>query len=179
MKLPTKEEALALLKKYHMKPNIMAHTLVVNKIANYLAKKLKSSGEKIDLDVIDRASMLHDIAKSKYIDAHKPSPEDEHHIEGEKIMIKEGYPELGRVVRLHSIKEMKNLRDWEEKVIKYSDSRVRHTEIVSLRERLDDLNKRYNVPKEKRVPEHLLFALEKEIYDKIGGTPENLEEDIQ
>ncbi|MCD6546940.1 MAG: HD domain-containing protein [Nanoarchaeota archaeon] len=182
MKLPTREECFKLLEKYGILPNILKHSLLVNKIAVYLAKKLKHKGIDIDIDVVDRASLLHDIGKSVLIRNNPEkanSIEDNHHIVGEEILIKEGYPEIARIVRLHSLKEIKNLSTWEEKVLQYADLRVKHDKIVSLRERLDDLYRRYNVPEEKRVDEEIVFSLEKEIFDIIQENPNILKKVIK
>lgn len=177
MKLPTKKQCSVLFKKYEMLPIVLKHSKLVEKIAVYLAKRLKESGENVDIDVVDRAALLHDIAKSRVVKASNGminGEKDMHHIEGEEILKKEGYPELGRIVRLHSLKEMENLRDWEEKIIKYADLRVKHDDIVSVRERLDDLNKRYNIPEHLRIDEKKVFALEKEIYSKLDESPDVL-----
>ncbi len=179
MKLPTREECFKLLEKYKTFPNIIEHTKLVNKIAVYLAKKLKEKEIDINIDLVDRASLLHDIAKSKVIREHIPPENENHHLDGEKILIKEGYPELGHIVRMHSLKEIQNLKTWEEKVMQYADLRARHDKIVSVKERLDDLIKRYNVPPEKRVDEKLVFSLEEEIFDIIGESPEKLKEAIE
>jgi putative nucleotidyltransferase with HDIG domain len=180
MKLPSREECLKLLKKYGVLPNILEHMLVVNKLANHLAKKLKAAGLKIDLDVVDRAALVHDIAKSEELKTDRAKGKDDiHHIIGEEILKKEGYPELGKVVRRHSLRELSKLETWEEKVVNYADTRVKHTDVVSLRERLDDLNKRYNIPLKDRAPERDIFALEEEIYDKLDEKPEDLKKVIK
>ena len=179
MNLPTREECFELLKKYGTFPNIVEHCKVVNKVAVYLAKKLREKGADINVDLVDRASLLHDIAKSGTIKARIPPEEENHHIDGERILIKEGYPEVGHLVRMHSIKEIKNLKSWEEKIIQYADVRVRHTDIVSVKQRMDDLYVRYNIPPEKRIDEKMVFALEKEIFDKINESPDKLKEEVE
>jgi uncharacterized protein len=179
LKLPSKEECFKLLEKYGTFPNIVEHCKMVNKVAVYLAKKLREKGINVDVDLVDRASLLHDIAKSGTIRANIPPEEENHHIDGEEILVKEGYPEVGHLVRMHSLKEIENLKTWEEKIIQYADVRVRHTRIVSVKERLEDLYKRYNIPPEKRIDEKLIYNLEKEIYDVIGGSPSDLKDEIE
>jgi putative nucleotidyltransferase with HDIG domain len=179
MKLPSREECFKFLEKYEVPENILEHSKMVNKVADYVAKKLKEVGAKIDLDVVDRATLLHDIGKYIEIKEAKLPKVDNHHIIGEEILAKEGYPELGKVVRRHSLKEMKNITTWEEKVVKYSDLRVKHAELVSTRHRLDDLNIRYDVPDNERVDELKVFALEKEIFDKIKENPDILRKVIK
>jgi putative nucleotidyltransferase with HDIG domain len=176
MKLPTRKKAIKLLHKYKILPNILRHSLVVNKVANYLAKQLKDNGVRIDLEIIDRASLLHDIGKSITI---LEGLEDRHHILAQEILTKEGYPALGLVCRRHSLREIKNINTWEERVIKYSDTRVRHDKIVSIRERMSDLRARYKVPKKEFVPMSEVLKLEREIYSKIDESPDALKNKVK
>ncbi|MCD6576204.1 MAG: HDIG domain-containing protein [Nanoarchaeota archaeon] len=182
MKLPSREECFKLLEKYESFPHIVEHSKLVNKIAVYLAKKLKEKGVNINVELVDRASLLHDIGKSIVIrmDAQRANTiEDNHHIVGEEILTKEGYPELAKIVRKHSLKEIQNLETWEEKVVHYADLRVRHSSIVGVKERVEDIVRRYKVPPEKRIDKKVIFALEKEIYGIIGGSPDKLKEEIK
>jgi uncharacterized protein len=176
MKVPTHKECFVLLEKYKTLPNIMDHSIIVNKVANWLAHRLHEKGIDIDLEVVDRASLLHDIGKSVTILEHL---EDRHHILAEEILKKEGYPELGLVCRRHSLMEFHNLFSLEEKVVKYADIRVKHDRIVSVRERMADLKKRYNVPKGKMIAVSEVLKLEKEIFDMIGKSPTILKKVIK
>jgi len=171
IKLPTREQAIALLKKYKVLPNILEHSLKVNRVAVFLAKKLIDAGEKVNLDAVDRASLLHDIAKSKTI---AEKTEDIHHIEAENILTAEGYPALGHICMMHSLREIKHLRTWEEKIVNYADTRVKHSEIVSIKERIDDLTKRYNVPASQRLTYKDLLPLETEIFSKLKIKPNDV-----
>ncbi len=45
--------------------NVVEHSLVVNALAVYLAKKITEAGHLVDMDLVDTASILHDIAKRK------------------------------------------------------------------------------------------------------------------
>ena len=171
IKLPTREQAIALLNKYKVLPNILEHSLQVNRVAVFLAKKLIEAGEKVSLDVVDRASLLHDIGKSITIAEKK---EDMHHILAEKILAFEGYPALGYICRMHSLREIKNLRTWEEKIVNYADTRVQHSEIVGLKECIEDLTKRYNVPASQRLTYKDLLPLETEIFSKLKIKPNDI-----
>lgn len=63
MKLPTKEQALDYFDEYLIPQNIKEHCLVVRNLANFLAKKLIEGGESLDLELVDCASLLHDLFK--------------------------------------------------------------------------------------------------------------------
>jgi putative nucleotidyltransferase with HDIG domain len=171
MLLPTRAQALALLKKYSILPNILEHSLKVNKVAVFLAKKLIEAGEKVNLDVVDRASLLHDIGKSISITEKR---EAQHPIIAKEILTREGYPELGHICMMHSLREIKNLRTWEEKIVNYADTRVKHSGIVSLKERIEDLTKRYNVPESQRLTYRDLLPLETEIFSKLKIKPNDV-----
>ncbi|MFT4304731.1 MAG: HDIG domain-containing metalloprotein, partial [Candidatus Woesearchaeota archaeon] len=67
--LPTKQECMHLIKvTYRMPQNIIDHSIQVNKVAVFLATKLKEKNIEINLDLVDRASILHDIMKMIEID---------------------------------------------------------------------------------------------------------------
>ncbi|MEM4261677.1 MAG: HDIG domain-containing protein, partial [Candidatus Diapherotrites archaeon] len=63
MKVPTKEKCLELIQKYEMTENVRAHSEQVRKVANFIAKKIKENGKKIDLEAIDKGALLHDLMK--------------------------------------------------------------------------------------------------------------------
>ena len=72
---------------------------------------------------------------------------------------------------------------WEEKIVNYADKLVKHDEIVSLKERFDDLHERYtskvipNFNEELRdEKEKIIFEYEKEIFSYLDFKPEDLKE---
>lgn len=180
MKLLSRESCFKLLKKYGYRlpgGGGSRHFLIVNKIAVFLAEKLKEKGVNINIDLVDRASLLHDIDKGCILH------DGEHGEKGYKILLKEGYPEIAEVVKDHlftSLIKIKNF-SWESKIVNYADCRVRHNNIVPIEERLDDVKKRYthldpaNIDKVKPI----LIELEKEIFGKIKMKPEDLEKVIK
>ncbi len=176
MNIPSREKCMELLKKYNVPDNIINHSVFVSKIAVYLAKKLKRAGKKIDISLVEAGALLHDIAKYKSI---LEDNEYSHGDMAEKILLEEGYPEVGEIAKMHRLDRAKELKTWEEKVVYYADKRVLHRKLVSLKERYEDLKKRYKVPKEKRYPLKPLLELEKEIFDAIGESPEQLKEEIE
>ena len=107
------------------------------------------------------------------------------HVEGAYEIIKEeGYPEVANVAAAHGF--MSEPKTWEEKILNYADKRVKHSEIVSLRERFDDLHERYgphNVVdydvELRDEKEKLYFELEKEIFSNLDFKPEDLKEEVE
>lgn len=169
--LPSKEECYQLWDTYHMPENIRQHTKQVTRVAVFIARKLKQKGIKINLALVERGAMLHDIDKILTLKSEK------HGEVAEKILLRRGYPELARIAITHRFKYIRDpTLTWEEKVVNYADKRVKHNQIVSIDERFTDLLIRYGV----KVPDHeaiqLFFLLEKELFGIMGLDPLRLEE---
>ena len=84
MKLPPREELEQMFDKYKIMINIKRHCEKVNQIAVFLAKKLKEAGEDVDVEFVDRSSLIHDLMKSVMLKELKkddrfnaPEPTDE------------------------------------------------------------------------------------------------------
>jgi len=63
MNLPNKEECEELFAKYNTPQNVIKHSKQVNKIAVWLAKKLKENNIDINIELVDYASLLHDLVR--------------------------------------------------------------------------------------------------------------------
>jgi HD superfamily phosphohydrolase YqeK len=164
--LPTRDECLALIEEYCVPPHIAGHSLVVAKLAVFLARRLKDKGVDVNIDLVDRACLLHDIARvcdfaqgtyngpqtdisqeckekwQQLRDKYKGMPHEYAAYE----ILKDKYPVLALAVRKHRYKDIadeeKKPNTWEEKLLYYADKRVMHERIVSLEERLTDGHKR-------------------------------------
>ena len=51
--------------RYGMLENIVDHSLTVTKVALFLSRELNKKGQRIDLAVVEAASLLHDLAKTE------------------------------------------------------------------------------------------------------------------
>ena len=164
--LPTRKECFNLLKEYAVPSHIVEHSLAAMKLAVFLAKRLKEKGVAIDIELVDRACLLHDIvrpsdfqesvyskfeknitdqqkAKWKQIRAkYKTVPHEYAAYE----ILKDKYPELALAVKKHRymalLDEKEKPSTWEEKLVYYADKRVMHEKIVPLKERLAEGHKR-------------------------------------
>lgn len=168
MQLPSRAECLAQLKKHHTPQHIVEHSLAVNKVANYLADQFNKAGIKVNKDLIDRASLLHDIVRLTTVG---------HHAEEGARIFAHAYPEMAQVMAKHRLSAIikDSLKTWEEKIVYYADKRVNHTAIVSLDERMAEGRKRWHVHKTEYHQEIILNKmkeLEKEIFAKINKSPE-------
>ncbi|MBI2575023.1 HD domain-containing protein [Candidatus Woesearchaeota archaeon] len=166
MALPTRKESFELLWHHNVPQNIIRHSIAVSRLAADIGARLKAEGKKIDLNLLDRACILHDIGKLAAIQSG-----GSHGEVGYSILLKHGYREVAEVIRkhpLHCILDSKSRpKAWEEKILYYCDKRVREHRVVSLRERLADLKKRYPQYREGiRRAEPLVYRLEMELLGK-------------
>ncbi len=170
----TRDYAFKLLKEHEVPQNIIEHSLVVNKVTMYLARKLKEAGVRIDEDIVDIASLLHDLDR-----AEETRGREKHGHKSYRIL-KPFSPEIALVVKKHVLGAIleNGLKTWEEKIVYYADKRVRGSKIVTLEERYNDMKKRHGHIKQAMITmqktEPLVFKLEKEIFNKIKGRPEDI-----
>jgi uncharacterized protein len=168
--LPSKSECDEMMKRWGLPDNIMRHSLQVNRVSMFIAKKLKDTGMKINLQLVDKGSLLHDLDKIRTLKT------DQHGIVAEEFLTNKGFPEVGQIAKLHRFSFIKDdTIPWEAKIVNYADKRVKHDKIVSLQDRFADLLMRYDV----KTPDHeaiqCFFQLEKEIFTKIKLDPDKLE----
>jgi putative nucleotidyltransferase with HDIG domain len=157
--IPTKEECLRLMGNYGMLENIAAHSLEVARVALFISMELNKKGQRIDLGLVEAASLLHDLTKTECL-----RTKEDHAQTGSQVLKGMGYERVGEVVAQHIW--LCNERDpssiSEEEIVNYADKRVMHDRIVSLEERFNDLKERYG--RIQRAMDYL-ERLRKEIYD--------------
>jgi uncharacterized protein len=174
-KVPSKGECLDLMKRYNGRENIIQHCIKVAEVALSLSTALNRKGEDLNLNEVEAAALLHDITKAESLD----SGED-HSLTGYRLLRKLGYPRIAEIVRQHVFLLKDPESPWisEEEVVNYSDKRVRHDQVVTLRERFEDLRARYCRDEEGREwmdrMESLSNRIEKKIFSKLDGKPEDV-----
>ncbi|RKY12620.1 MAG: hypothetical protein DRP65_00755 [Planctomycetota bacterium] len=166
LNLPTQAECFELIKQYHVPLHIVKHCQIVSRLGVFLAQKLKEKGIKVNVDQVDRACLLHDIARicdikeSDYGSFTRNVSEEDKakwnqirqkyyklgHEDAAYEILKEKYPILALIIKKHRymtmLSETKRPKSWEEKLVYYADMRVMHDKIVSLKVRLEDGHKR-------------------------------------
>jgi len=159
MKIPTKEECLKILKDNNVPDNIIAHTKKVCEFSLKVCGVLEERGIKVNRELVAAAALLHDIKKLK--------PGD-HEIEGAEYVESLGYPEVGVLIKKHGLKYSFNdefiPKTWEEKIIFYSDKRVKNDKIVTVDERFEYIKQTY---KREDVEKEIRFT--KEIGKELLG----------
>ena len=134
--LPTREQAIALLRANHCSPKVMSHCKAVAKLAVKTAKTLKERGFDVDVGVVEVGALLHDIGRSK-------THSVDHVIVGAEIVKTAGMPDsVVAIIKRHvgggiTTTEAKSL-GWpddnympvtlEEKVVSYADKLVETTD---------------------------------------------------
>lgn len=178
MNLPTHQQCLAFFDEYKVSDNVRKHCLCVNKVAVFLARKLKEKGIDIYVELVDRASLLHDLDKIPTLDTR------EHGIMTARILLEKGHGKrIGDVIKkhyFHAILE-DDFSTWEEKLVNYADKKCLGDRIVTLRERFEYGKKRYpshHGPRT-REAEKLFMDFEKEIFRIIGLDPKKLKEYVE
>jgi uncharacterized protein len=162
--IPTREECLRLMGDFGMLENIMAHSIEVAKVALFISTELNKRGQRISLDLVEAASLLHDLTKTECL-----KTKEDHAKTGSQLLKGMGYERVGEVVAQHIWlgKEADPLTISEEEIVNYADKRVMHDRIVSLEERFNDLKDRYG--RDQKAIDYL-DRMEREIYgieDKI------------
>jgi uncharacterized protein len=164
--LPTRKECFDIIKKYHVPQHIVKHSLAVTKLGVFLAHKLKEKDITIDVELVDRACLLHDVARvcelteSDYKDTGRTVTKQDwavwnrlrtkfkavHHEDIAYEMLKGKYPALALAIKKHRyaaiLDEAERPNTWEEKIVYYADKRVMHNRIVTLKERLEEGHQR-------------------------------------
>lgn len=177
MKIPTTKGCYRLLKKYFVPNNIIRHSENVRKISLFIGKRMVKKGNKINLKLLEAASLLHDIDKIYTLNNGK------HGKMSHDILKKEGFNAIAKFALKHVLHAILNQKQkpktWEEKILYYSDRRVNPEGIVSLKDRFKYLREQYG-SKDKKIMKAINEAepkvkrLEKEIFSKIKMKPEEI-----
>ncbi len=156
--IPSREDCLNLMSRCGMLENILSHSLKVATVALFISIELNKKGQRIDLGLVEAASLLHDLTKTECL-----KTKDDHARTGAELLKGMGYERVGEVVAKHIWlgKEENPSCVSEEEIVNYADKRVMHDQIVSLKERFNDLKARYGL---NHKAMDYLERLQKEIY---------------
>lgn len=178
--VPDEAQCVRLWDKYGMMPHIREHCRAVASVALEIVRRagergLIPEGRGLDAPSVLAAGLLHDIAKT-YTIRHGGS-----HAQLGAAWVRDetGNPALAQAVLWHVS------WPWQEGplddsadplrlpiIIAYADKRVRHTEVVTLEQRFEDLLIRYGIDDERRerITGYLnrTKTVEKALFDRIG-----------
>ena len=196
--IPSRDECLTIIRDCHVPAHILRHSKTVTRLGVFLARELARRGEPVDVELVERACLLHDIFrvcefplkdfsrfeqpvteedKAKWL-AIKERNAGTRHEEAACAFLRDKYPVLAETIRKHRytaiVHEQDKPRTWEEKLVYYADKRVMHDTIVPLRVRLEEAHKRHAAWRttlseaEVAAIDAAIFQLEAEIFTCIG-----------
>ncbi|MEM4733964.1 MAG: TIGR00295 family protein [Candidatus Bathyarchaeia archaeon] len=147
-KLPTRKQALRLLRESGCSENVIKHCEAVAELAVEIAENCINKGIKVDLKLVEIGALLHDIGRSKTHSVH-------HAVAGAQIAQTLGLPEpIIAIIKRHvgggiTAKEARKL-GWpkdvytpqtiEEKIIAYADKLIEGARRVPIDETLKKLS---------------------------------------
>jgi len=174
--MPSREECFSLMKQQKVLPNIVRHSIVVERVAVAITKALIKAGHAFDVSEVAAAALLHDITKTKSFHTH-----ENHATTGEQFLNEMGYPRIGEIVGCH-IEVPTAIADGPlsaEEIVNYADKRVLHENIVTLEERFEDLMLRYGITMEHAHKLHRMgtesYRIEQKIFSAISLKPDALQ----
>ena len=137
MKILTKKECIQILKDVNLPENIIEHLQAVCDFSMKVVDIVEARGIKVNRNLVAAAALLHDVKKLS----------ENHEIAGAEYISSLGYPEVAKVIRKHGLSNL-NRQDcmpktWEERIVFYSDKRLKGNKVVSVNERFTDIEKRY------------------------------------
>ena len=163
--------------KYEMLEHIKAHSLVVAKVARFIARTLLDAGVNISVEKTTSGALMHDIGKTASL-----SSGQDHSEIGRQICLENNFYEIAEIVGEHV--RLKNYslngRFSEKEIVFYSDKRVNHDRIVSLEDRLAYILKRYGRDHEElckaiRANFGLCKEVETKLFKKLNFSADRLE----
>ena len=134
--IPTKEECLSILEKNKTPSNVIEHCKTVCQAAENIIENMIKKGAKVNKELVVAATLLHDVEREK----------EDHVTAGANLLKNLGFPEVAKVIKKHTLYQLEDiqLKTVEDKIVFYADKCVKGDKIVSLEERFEDLEKRYN-----------------------------------
>lgn len=157
MNIPTREQCLEILKDNNVPENIVVHLKAVCDFSLKVCDILERKGISVNRDLVAAGALLHDIKK---VDS------EDHIIEGSFLIKSLGFPQVAEIIKKHGLAHLNEdefvPKTREEKIVFYSDKRVKNDRIVSVEERFEYIKQRY---KKEDVKKEIEFTkkIEKEL----------------
>lgn len=169
-KHPKQEECMTLLKNYRTPEHVIRHCIKVTETAVSIAKALNNHGFSLDLDLIQGAGLIHDIARV----------EEKHWEIGADIAANLGYQQEAEIIRVHmhysTNPNKKELTETD--ILCLADRMVKEDQYVGLEERMQYVLDKFKGNQEaivrisERIKDNRLFI--RRIEEIIGTTIDSL-----
>lgn len=147
-KLPTRQQALQLLRQSGCRENVIRHVEAVSELAVEIAEACKEKGYNVDLELVEIGGLLHDLGRAKTHTVH-------HAVIGVEIARSLGLPEkVVSIIKRHvgggiTTREAKKL-GWpkdiyvpltlEEKIISYADKLIEGSRRVPIEKTIEQFS---------------------------------------
>lgn len=170
-KLPTREQALSLLRESGCSQNVIKHCEAVADLALEIAKKCVEKGLNVNLELVEIGALLHDIGRSKTHSVH-------HAVAGARIAEALGLPEpIIAIIKRHvgggiTAQEARKLgwpkdvyapQTLEEKIVAYADKLIEGSKMVPIEKTIEKFSRKLLPSAVVRVK-----RLHREMQDLIG-----------
>ena len=159
---PGREGCRRLWERAGLPEHIRAHQEAVAALAGKWAAELKERGWQLDPELAFEAGLVHDIARL----------EPEHPKAGAKLLRREGYPELARIVRVHhGLAGGEEYRLTEASLVFLADKHMQGDRLVSLEERFTKSGEKCRTPEamdSRRRQYSQAMAIERNINHILG-----------
>lgn len=172
MRIPSKKECYRLICDSNMMEHIVVHSLQVCRVSLMIVDHIDIEGTALNRDLVQASAMLHDITKTRSFQT-----KESHDKTGAKFLSELGYPEVGNIVRQHVVLDEYFLPEFptEAEIVNYSDKRVLHDQVVSLKERENYILERYGTEPIYRQRIRMLWRqtekLEKKLFNCLPFSP--------
>ncbi|MEM0313588.1 MAG: TIGR00295 family protein [Candidatus Bathyarchaeia archaeon] len=158
-RLPTKEQALQLLREVGCQDNVIKHCEAVTELALEIAKNCKGKGLDVNMQLVEVGALLHDIGRAKTHSVH-------HAIEGAQIAKSLGLPlPIVSIIKRHvgggiTPEEAEKLgwpkgdytpKTLEEKIVAYADKLIEGSKRVPIEVTLERFSKELPLEAVERV----------------------------
>ena len=158
-RLPTREQALALLRQTGCRSNVIRHMEAVSQLAVELAEDCKQRGYQVNVQLVEIGALLHDIGRTRTHSVH-------HAVAGAEIAKQLGLPEqVIRIIKRHvgggiTQKEARKL-GWpkdiytpetlEEKIVSYADKLIKGSRRLPINRTIEELSQELPPPAIERI----------------------------
>ena len=172
--LPSREQAIELLRKNHCPPQVIRHCVAVADLAVETAGELEEKGYKIDVSLVEAGALLHDLGRSK-------THTVDHSLVGAQIAQSIGLTEpVINIIKRHVgagitaqeaakfgwPKDVYSPQTLEEKVVCYADKLIDKSKITPIEVEIERLQKENKFEAAERVR-----RLYEEITSLLGNKP--------
>ena len=180
MSVPTRTEAVAILRSLRPNPKLLRHSTAVAEVAAFLADAMVRRGVEIDPTMVETAALLHDVDKMLADD--DPLKALGHAAAGAEWLRQRGYPELAAAVAAHPVMEIGNATTYAAwtsgaglagRIVTYADKRARQG-LITLDDRFAKWHARYPASPPLDVAHERALRLEREMCELAGVTPEEV-----